>query len=117
MPLYAEPVTAAPPYLRSVSEREVRELPLKRRSSNDRKVELLSKVSLFGECNARELSRIAALADEIEVEKGAVLTKEGMPGRECFVVSEGKATARLRAKKLASYGPGDVLGEMAPPDN
>src|SRR5947208_1647432 len=92
-------------------------LPLKRRGSADRKVQLLSKVSLFGECNARELSRIAALADEVEVEKGAVLTKEGMPGRECFVVSEGKATARLRGKKLASYGPGDVFGEMSLLDN
>ncbi len=92
-------------------------MPLKSRRGSDRKVELLSKVSLFSECNAKELSKIAALADEIEVDKGAVLTKEGMPGRECFVVSEGKATARLRGKKLASYAPGDVFGEMSLLDN
>jgi CRP-like cAMP-binding protein len=92
-------------------------MPLKRRGSSDRKVQLLSKVSLFAECNTKELARIAALADEIEVDKGAVLTKEGAPGRECFVVSEGKATARLRNKKLASYGSGDVFGEMSLLDN
>jgi CRP-like cAMP-binding protein len=92
-------------------------MPLKRRGSSDRKVQLLTKVPLFQECNAKELSKIAALADEIEVDKGAVLTKEGQPGRECFVVSEGKATAKLRGKKLASYAPGDVFGEMSLLDN
>lgn len=92
-------------------------MPLKRKSGNDRKVQLLSKVPLFQECNAKELAKIAALADEIEVDKGAVLTKEGSPGRECFVVSEGKASAKLRGKKLASYNPGDVFGEMSLLDN
>jgi CRP-like cAMP-binding protein len=92
-------------------------LPLKRRGGSDRKVQLLSKVDLFKECNTKELAKIAALADEIEVDKGAVLTKEGSPGRECFVVSEGTATARLRGKKLASYKAGDVFGEMALLDN
>ena len=91
-------------------------MPLKRGSS-DRKVKLLSNVSLFHECNAKELAKIAALADEIEVEKGTVLTKEGSPGRECFVVSKGRATAKLRGRKLASYGPGDVFGEMSLLDN
>jgi CRP-like cAMP-binding protein len=78
---------------------------------------LLGKVPLFAECSQKELSKIASLADEIEVDKGTVLTKEGMPGRECFVVSEGKAKATLRGKKLASYAPGDVFGEMSLLDN
>ena len=90
-------------------------MPLRRGA--DRKVQMLSKVPLFSECNQRELSRIASLADEIEVDKGTVLTKEGMPGRECFVVSEGKAKATLRGKKLASYDSGDVFGEMSLLDN
>jgi CRP-like cAMP-binding protein len=91
-------------------------MPL-RRGGSDRKVALLGKVPLFTECTQRELSRIASLADEIEVDRGTVLTKEGMPGRECFVVSEGRATAKLRGKKLAAYGSGDVFGEMALLDN
>lgn len=83
----------------------------------DRKVQLLGKVSLFADCNGRELGRIASLADEIEVDKGTVLTREGMPGRECFVVSSGKAKCVLRGKRLATYGSGDVFGEMALFDN
>jgi CRP-like cAMP-binding protein len=93
-------------------------MPLRRgRGGSDRKVELLGKVPLFSECNSKELSRIAALADEIEVDRGTVLTKEGLPGRECFVVSSGKAKCTLRGKRLATYGPGDVFGEMALLDN
>lgn len=91
-------------------------MPL-RRGGSDRKVALLGKVPLFSECTQRELSRIASLADEIEVDKGTLLTKEGMPGRECFVVSEGRATAKLRGKKLAAYSSGDVFGEMSLLDN
>ena len=72
----------------------------------DRKIQLLSKVQMFSECNARELARIASLADEIEVDKGTVLTREGVPGRECFIVSSGKAKCRLLGKRLATYGPG-----------
>jgi CRP/FNR family transcriptional regulator/CRP/FNR family cyclic AMP-dependent transcriptional regulator len=91
-------------------------MPL-RRGGSDRKVQLLGKVPLFTECTQKELSKIASLADEIEVDKGTVLTKEGMPGRECFVVSEGSAKATLRGRKLAAYGPGDVFGEMSLLDN
>lgn len=90
-------------------------MPIRRGS--DRKVQLLSKVPLFSECTERELKKIASLADEIEVDKGTVLTKEGLPGRECFVVSEGRAKGTLRGKKLAAYGPGDVFGEMSLLDN
>lgn len=91
-------------------------MPL-RRGGSDRKVQLLGKVPLFAECNSKELAKIAALADEIEVDKGTVLTKEGLPGRECFVVANGKAKCTLRGKRLATYGAGDVFGEMSLLDN
>lgn len=91
-------------------------MPL-RRGGGDRKVQLLAKVPLFAECNQKELSKIASLADEIEVDKGTVLTKEGLPGRECFVVANGKAKCTLRGKRLATYGSGDVFGEMSLLDN
>ncbi len=91
-------------------------MPL-RRGGSDRKVQLLGKVPLFSECNSKELSKIASLADDNEVDKGVVLTKEGLPGRECFVVANGKAKCTLRGKRLATYGPGDVFGEMSLLDN
>ena len=90
---------------------------LRRGRGKDRKIQLLGKVQLFSECNAKELARIASLADEIEVDKGTVLTREGVPGRECFIVSSGKAKCTLRGKRLATYGAGDVFGEMSLLDN
>jgi CRP-like cAMP-binding protein len=77
------------------------------------KIDVLQNVWLFSACTSRELGRIASLVDEAEVPKGATLTKEGAVGREFFAVADGKATAKLRGKKLASYGPGDFFGEMA----
>lgn len=79
----------------------------------DKKIDLLGQVPLFSECSQRELKKIAALTDEVKVDEGTVLTNEGKPGREFFVIAEGKATATLRRKKLAELGPGSFFGEMA----
>jgi CRP/FNR family transcriptional regulator, cyclic AMP receptor protein len=77
------------------------------------KIDVLQNVWLFSACTSKELGRIASLVDEAEVPKGATLTKEGAVGKEFFAVADGNATAKLRGKKIASYGPGDFFGEMA----
>jgi CRP/FNR family transcriptional regulator, cyclic AMP receptor protein len=83
------------------------------RRSKDTKIELLSNVPLFATCSKRDLGRIAVLVDEIDVPEGRVLTRQGEPGRECFVIADGQATASLRGRRSASLGPGDVVGEMS----
>jgi CRP/FNR family transcriptional regulator, cyclic AMP receptor protein len=85
--------------------------PARRRA--DPKVERLSQVQLFSACSKRDLSRIAVLAEEIEVPAGRVLVRQGDPGREAFVVSEGRAKATMRGKGSAKLGPGECFGEMA----
>src|SRR5713226_8298727 len=77
------------------------------------KVDVLKDVGLFSACTNKELGRIASLADEAEVPEGAVLTKEGAAGHEFFAVAEGKATGRLKNRKIAGYGAGDFFGEMS----
>ena len=83
------------------------------RRSKDAKVELLGNVPLFAACSKRDRRRIAALVDEIDVPEGRVLIRQGEPGRECFVIAEGKAKATVRGSGSASLGPGDVVGEMS----
>jgi CRP/FNR family transcriptional regulator, cyclic AMP receptor protein len=83
------------------------------RRSRDAKLELLSNVPLFSACSTRDLRRIAALVDEIEVPEGKVLIRQGEPGWECFVIAEGKAKATMRGLGSAALGPGDVVGEMS----
>ena len=84
-----------------------------RRQSRDDKLALLSEVSLFSACTKRELRRIASLADEIEVPQGKVLTRQGDPGRECFVITRGRAKATMRGRGSTTLRPGAFFGEMA----
>jgi CRP-like cAMP-binding protein len=82
--------------------------------ARDPKVERLSQVQLFSACSKRELSRIAALAEEVEVPAGRILIRQGEPlGEEAFVILEGRAKATVRGKKSANLGPGECFGEMA----
>ena len=84
-----------------------------RRGSRNAKVELLRGVSLFSACSNRELARIASLADEIEVPEGRVLIRQGEPGREFFVIVEGKAKVSARGKRAKTLGPGAGVGELS----
>ena len=81
--------------------------------ARDPKVERLSQVQLFSACSKRDLSRIARLAEEIEVPAGRVLIRQGELGSEAFVISEGRAKATIRGKGSAKLGPGECFGEMA----
>jgi CRP/FNR family cyclic AMP-dependent transcriptional regulator len=79
----------------------------------DSKVELLEKVPLFEQCSRRELGRIAALAEEVDVDEGKALTTENDRGREFFVLVEGSADVHRRGRHVNTLGPGDFLGEIA----
>jgi CRP/FNR family transcriptional regulator, cyclic AMP receptor protein len=84
-----------------------------RRRSKNAKLELLGNVPLFSTCSQRDLRRIASMADEIHVPKGKVLTRQGEPGWECFIIAEGRAKATMRGRGTASLGPGSFFGEMS----
>jgi CRP-like cAMP-binding protein len=77
------------------------------------KLDLLRRISLFRECTTRELEDICTLTDEVRVDAGEVLTREGASGQECYVVSDGVAAISLRGREIAEARPGDVIGEMA----
>jgi CRP/FNR family transcriptional regulator, cyclic AMP receptor protein len=76
-------------------------------------VELLADVRLFSTCNKRELGRIASLADEVDAPRGKVIVRQGDPGRECFVITDGRARATIRGKGSTVLGPGSFFGEMS----
>ncbi len=77
------------------------------------KIELLKKVPLFAGCSKSELQELALIADEIDLRDGHVLTREGRPGREFFVMVEGTAQVTRKDKKIADLGSGDWFGEIA----
>jgi CRP-like cAMP-binding protein len=79
----------------------------------DAKVELLKKVPLFSDCSKTELRALAKTADEIDLREGTVMTREGRPGREFFVLVGGEARVTRKGKKIADLSGGDWFGEIA----
>jgi CRP-like cAMP-binding protein len=79
----------------------------------DPKVELLRKVPLFAACSTKELRRIAAIADELAFREGKVLTRQGGPGREMFILLDGTVKVERNGVQINELGAGDFLGEGA----
>jgi CRP-like cAMP-binding protein len=77
------------------------------------KVELLRTVPLFARCSKRELTAIAAEADELDVSAGRALTVEGQSGREFVVIVSGSADVRRKGRRINLLGDGDFFGEIA----
>jgi CRP-like cAMP-binding protein len=78
----------------------------------DHKAELLRQVPLFSGCSKKELHKIAAIADEIDLREGKVLTRQGGPGREFFVLLEGSVEVARDGNRINALGAGDFFGEM-----
>jgi CRP-like cAMP-binding protein len=79
----------------------------------DAKVDLISRVPLFATCSKKELRRIAALADELDLPEGKVLIREGDRGREFFVLLEGRVDVRRKGRQVDTLQRGDFFGEVA----
>ena len=84
-------------------------MPLRR----DAKVELLKRVPLFAGCSKSELRALAKSTDEIDLREGTVMTREGRPGREFFVLIEGTARVTKDGQQVAELKGGDWFGEIA----
>ena len=74
---------------------------------------MLATVPLFSGCTKKELKTIATLADEIDLRAGKVLTRQGAPGREFFVLLEGTVEVDRDGKRITTLRDGDFFGELA----
>jgi CRP-like cAMP-binding protein len=77
------------------------------------KVDLLRRVPLFAGLSKRELERLGAIADELDLGAGRTLIKEGTRGREFFVLVEGDAKVAKNGRRVATLSDGDFFGEIA----
>jgi CRP/FNR family transcriptional regulator len=81
-------------------------------------VELLARVPVFSTLVPADLQRIAELAVPREFEPGQVVFREGDSSDTCYIVHSGRARAVRehsdgRTITLATFGPGDIFGELA----
>jgi len=79
----------------------------------DAKIELLKRVPLFGGLSKRGLREIARIADETNLAEGRELIREGEPGRQFFILLDGKAEVRRKGRRINVLGAGDFFGEIA----
>jgi CRP/FNR family transcriptional regulator len=81
-------------------------------------VELLGRVPVFSTLEHDDLERIAELAVPRAFEPGQIVFREGDASDTCYVVRSGRARAVRehpdgRTITLATFGPGDIFGELA----
>ena len=79
----------------------------------DTKVEALRNAPLFHDLSKKELEELAKLADDLEVEPGKVLTREGDTGREFFVLMDGEVEIERGGRSLGTRPAPDFIGEIA----
>jgi CRP/FNR family cyclic AMP-dependent transcriptional regulator len=80
-------------------------------------VELLGRVPVFSTLEEADLERIADVSVPRSFEPGQAVFREGDASDTCYVVREGHARAIRthgdRTITLATFGPGDIFGELA----
>lgn len=81
--------------------------------SQDTKVQALRNVPLFTSLSRKELTQLARLTEDLEVEPGAVLCKEGQIGHEFFVIVDGKLKVTRKGRRVATRDSGEFVGEIA----
>ncbi len=81
-------------------------------------VELLAAVPVFETLERADLERIAQFAVPRDFQEGEVVFREGDESDTCYIVRSGRARAIRthaggRTLTLATFGPGDIFGELA----
>lgn len=80
---------------------------------HDTKVDALAKAPLFAALSRQELGELAKATEDLEVEEGKTLMREGDLGREFFVIVDGDVSVTQDGNEIRRLGPGDFFGEIA----
>jgi cAMP-dependent protein kinase regulator len=72
----------------------------------------LKSIPLFADVPDEELGQIATFAQEVMVNEGRELVREGDFSYEFMAIEDGEAEVTREGEHLADLGPGDFFGEM-----
>lgn len=73
----------------------------------------IAKIPLFAELTLDQRDQVAGMCQELEIEEGATLLREGDFGYAMFAITAGTAEVLKDGVVIRTLGPGDVFGEIA----
>ena len=80
--------------------------------SHDTKADALAKAPLFRNLSRNDLVALAKVTEDMEVEEGKVLAREGDIGHEFFVIVDGEVDVAKDGATVRRLGSGDFFGEI-----
>ncbi|HMA36133.1 MAG TPA: cyclic nucleotide-binding domain-containing protein [Chloroflexia bacterium] len=81
---------------------------------DDKRVEFLRGVELFGQANPAILAQVAQVAEEVHIPAGTVFIKEGTPGDCLYILMAGEARVVMKGVGLVAFRrPKRTIGEMS----
>ena len=81
--------------------------------SHDTKADALGRAPLFRTLSRDDRVELAKLTEDMEVEEGKVLAREGDIGHEFFVIVDGEVDVAKEGETVRTLGCGDFFGEIA----
>jgi CRP/FNR family transcriptional regulator, cyclic AMP receptor protein len=81
--------------------------------SHDTKADALGRCPFFARLSRGDLLALAKVTEDLEVEQGKVLTRQGQSGSEFFVIVDGEVSVTKDGEEIRTLGPGDFFGEIA----
>lgn len=81
--------------------------------SHDDKADALGRAPLFANLSRSQLVELAKRTEDMEVEAGRTLAREGEIGQEFFVIVDGEVVVTKGGGEIRRLGPGDFFGEIA----
>jgi CRP/FNR family transcriptional regulator, cyclic AMP receptor protein len=82
-------------------------------TKTDQKLELLKRAPLLAGLGRKDIEEVGRLVDEVDVDAGYVLIREGQQGREFFVIVSGTVQIDRAGTVIRTMGPGEFLGDIA----
>jgi CRP-like cAMP-binding protein len=81
--------------------------------SHDTKADALGRAPLFEGLSRDELRELAKVTEDLEVDAGKVLCREGETAQEFFVIVDGEVEVTKDGRRLSTLTDGEFFGEIA----
>jgi CRP/FNR family transcriptional regulator, cyclic AMP receptor protein len=80
---------------------------------SDSKIDALGRVPLFAGCSRKDLEFLITRTDEVDVQAGQTLIKQGNPGDTFYLLLDGQAVVQVDGRDRPPLGPGSFFGEIS----